>query len=127
MRLQHYGFPFNYRTLMLDYNKPTPPLPASCVSLTERFAATYRDILHDPTRYARNAAAGEAAAAVAGEAVIENTSGDAGTNSVDNSTTATNTVASEVLPINQLTINEYLPGQGIAPHTGVYTVNLYVY
>ena len=40
---QHFGFPFNYRTLMLDYNKPTPPLPASCIALTERFASTFNE------------------------------------------------------------------------------------
>lgn len=65
---------------MLDYNKPTPPLPASCVALTERFSTVYSEI-----------SLGESCVA-----------------------------ASE---INQLTINEYLPGQGIAPHTGMIKLN----
>ena len=61
---------------MLDYNKPTPPLPASCVSLTERFSQACSELLD---------------------------------------------VTPSIPPaeINQLTINEYLPGQGIAPHTGL--------
>lgn len=78
--LQHFGFQFNYRTLMLDYNKPTPPLPPSCAALAERFATSYAQL--------------QETGSVSPEDTVEAAS------------------------INQLTINEYLPGQGIAPHTG---------
>lgn len=79
-RVQHYGFPFNYRTLMLDYTKPTPPLPPSCLSLGQRMNETF--VSMEPT---------------------SNTS----------------------LPLNQLTLNEYMPGQGIASHTGMYVLFLH--
>lgn len=72
-RVQHYGFPFNYRTLMLDYTKPTPPLPPSCIALGNRMNETFSSI--EPS-------------------------------------------ATDLPPLNQLTLNEYWPGQGIASHTG---------
>jgi len=72
-RVQHYGHTFNYRTLMLDYSKNTPPLPESCVDLAHRISTTYP-----------NPNPGEGP----GEVVLD-----------------------------QLTLNEYLPGQGIAAHT----------
>jgi len=65
-RVQHYGYPFNYRTLMLDYNRPVEPIPTHCVPLIERMSS-----LMD---------------------------------------------SESVLPLSQLTINEYEPGQGIASH-----------
>lgn len=58
---------------MLDYTKPTPPLPPSCVDLSLRMNDSF--------------------------AMIEEPK-------------------SELLPLNQLTLNEYLAGQGIASHTG---------
>lgn len=66
-RVQHFGFPFNYRTLMLDYNRPVQPIPKSCTPLIERMS----DLM------------GSKAGA---------------------------------LPLSQLTVNEYEPGQGIACH-----------
>jgi hypothetical protein len=71
---------------MLDYNKPTPPLPASCVALTERFTACFSELRRT-------------------------------TESQQDSVTPTEMIV-EAASVNQLTINEYLPGQGIAPHTG---------
>jgi hypothetical protein len=71
---------------MLDYNKPTPPLPASCVALTERFTACFSQL--ERTTESQHDGTGHTEMAV------------------------------EAASINQLTINEYLPGQGIAPHTG---------
>ena len=65
-RVQHYGYPFNYRTLMLDYNRPVEPIPEHCVPLIERMSS-----LMD---------------------------------------------AENLLPLSQLTVNEYEPGQGIASH-----------
>ena len=38
-RVQHFGFPFNYRTLMLDYNRPVQPIPEQCEPLMERMTA----------------------------------------------------------------------------------------
>lgn len=78
-RVQHYGFPFNYRTLMVDYAKPTPPLPASCVALSEKIAEAYQHTIES------------------GELPAD---------------------SPPFQPLNQLTINEYWPGQGIASHIG---------
>jgi hypothetical protein len=60
---------------MIDYSKPTPPLPPSSVQLASRISNYF------------------------------------GTE-IDQSYSA------EKQPINQLTINEYWAGQGIAPHIG---------
>ena len=35
-RVQHYGIPFNYRTLMLDYNRAVNPIPAELGEISER-------------------------------------------------------------------------------------------
>lgn len=77
-RVQHYGFPFNYRTLMVDYNKPTPPLPSICKLLADKILLAYTDCIE--------------------------------TRRLEES-------PETVKPINQLTINEYQPGQGIHSHT----------
>lgn len=77
-RVQHYGFPFNYRTLMVDYVKPTPPLPSNCADLTHRITTCYEQ--------------------QAEQGLLD--------------------LLKPYQPLNQLTINEYLPGQGIASHTG---------
>jgi hypothetical protein len=100
--LQHYGYTFNYRTLMLDYNKPAPAIPASCVALTARFQEAYTRVCAE-----------DAAAAAA----VEEGDG-ANTGGVGSETPA----ASRELVLNQLTVNEYLPGQGIASHTGLLVV-----
>jgi hypothetical protein len=122
---QHFGFPFNYRTLMLDYNKPTPPLPASCTALAQRFADSY-NTLHtlpatsttsssgdDTTTPGVFGAAGDRVESVTTpkESAQSNSGSGGGGMGVDG--------ALEASSINQLTINEYLPGQGIAPHTGM--------
>lgn len=71
--IQHYGYTFNYRTLMLDYSKNTPAIPPLCKSVADRIICA--------------AQSSEARAA-----------------------------QSDLL--NQMTVNEYFPGQGIASHTG---------
>lgn len=88
-RVQHYGYIFNYRTLMADYVRPCPPLPAHVPPLAERIYGVYADHMareegdcaHDPLHPLAP-------------------------------------VPLEQIRINQLTVNEYLPGQGIAPHIG---------
>lgn len=80
-RVQHYGFPFNYRTLMVDYAKPTPPLPPSCRALSDQIAEQYTSCVNS--------------------GILPEDS-------------------PVFQPLNQLTINEYLPGQGIASHTGIF-------
>jgi len=59
---------------MLDYSKPTPPLPMHAQKLSEQILQEWNDV------YSRQA-------------------------------------GHETNPLNQLTINEYMPGQGIAAHT----------
>eukprot|EP01038_Epipyxis_sp_PR26KG_P008479 gene8479-11462_t len=69
-RVQHYGFIFNYRTLMLDYTKATPPMPSSCTEIANKLNE-FR-VIDASGRFPK---------------------------------------------LNQLTVNEYYPGQGIASHT----------
>lgn len=78
-RVQHYGFSFNYRTLLLDYTAETPPFPSdvTCNGFLEKLQC------------------------VSGG--VSSSFGDS-----DH-------------PINQITVNEYLPGQGIASHTDATT------
>ena len=121
---QHFGFPFNYRTLMLDYNKPTPPLPASCIALTERFASTFNE-------YTTSTDTTLEAAVLSEELADCNITPPTSQHVPSGKTTdnAFSVVRVEAGSFNQLTINEYLPGQGIAPHTGnvdtVYTSTVY--
>jgi hypothetical protein len=104
---QHYGYTFNYRTLMLDYNKPAPAIPASCAALTTRFQEAY-------TRVCAEDAAAAAAAAAAEEGDGATAGGGGGGSSSEAP------AACRELVLNQLTVNEYLPGQGIASHTGLF-------
>lgn len=79
---------------MLDYNKPATPMPESCNSLIERFHSAYDNVANT---------------------IISPE------NNTDNTTNTTSSTANGILPINQLTINEYLPGQGINSHTDTET------
>jgi len=72
-RVQHYGFIFSYKTLMLDYSTPIPALPPLLSELAEEIQA----------RVAKTRGAPEAEREGA---------------------------------LTQLTVNEYLSGQGIAAH-----------
>jgi hypothetical protein len=94
---------------MLDYNKPTPPLPASCLALAQRFAESY-NTLHTPTT---NAAALSTSTSDQAESAAQHSN-----HQEQGSTKMGAQALVEAATINQLTINEYLPGQGIAPHTG---------
>ena len=87
-RVQHYGFPFNYRTLMLDYNREVEPIPDSCRDLKVRMTKQH--------------------------ALLEGTvTGDMGGEDEDKNGEE---LEHEPLPLSQLTVNEYEPGQGIASH-----------
>ncbi len=78
-RVQHYGFPFNYRTLLLDYAAETPQIPNVCADLGREMMKEYNQIVDSN-----------------GDSIIDE--------------------GSREMPITQLTINEYEPGQGIAGH-----------
>ena len=67
---------------MLDYSKPTPPLPDCLSEICNRIVDVAKGIARTPS-----------------DSFIDMTM-------IENH------------PINQLTINEYLPGQGIASHIG---------
>jgi alkylated DNA repair protein alkB family protein 8 len=87
-RVQHYGFAFNYRTIMLDYNRAVPPIPEQCSPLIARMSVVRAE-------QEREEKAGEQETATADMSASE---------------------APPALPLSQLTINEYEPGQGIAAH-----------
>lgn len=80
-RVQHYGFTFNYRTLLLDYSSDTPPIPADITPLLSRLQ-----------------------------------------HAIGNAEVEEGEVAPGVYPMNQLTMNEYMPGQGIAAHAGMHVL-----
>jgi hypothetical protein len=87
-RVQHYGFAFNYRTLLLDYTADTPPIPIDLTPIKERIQERVNSIDNDNT--------------------CENN---------ENKKNGTSR-SRNYHPLSQLTINEYYPGQGIAAHTG---------
>lgn len=88
-RVQHFGIPFNYRTLMLDYNREIASIPTLCEPITERMI-----------NYANSVRGGDNG---------EGTEGEKST-------------SPEIkLSLEQLTVNEYEPGQGIAPHVDTFS------
>lgn len=96
-RVQHYGVPFNYRTLMLDYNRKVNPIPVEMSKVTQKmidFASHKR--LETSSPYAGETETG-----------IEGTIAARGTEM-------------PLLSLGQLTVNEYEPGQGIAAHIDTY-------
>jgi len=42
-RVQHYGFTFSYSTLMLDYGRPTSPIPPHCAALSHKLSEVVVD------------------------------------------------------------------------------------
>lgn len=107
---------------MLDYNKPTPPLPASCIALTERFASTFNEYTTSTDTTLETAVLSEE---LADCNITPPISQPVPSDNITDK--ASPVVRVEAGSFNQLTINEYLPGQGIAPHTGtvdtVYTTS----
>jgi alkylated DNA repair dioxygenase AlkB len=85
-RVKHYGFPFNYRTLMLDYAANTPKMPPPCDELA-------REML--------------------GLSLVDAANIDSDVET-QREFRAQHRVSESIL--TQLTVNEYLPGQGIAQH-----------
>jgi alkylated DNA repair protein alkB homolog 8 len=88
-RVKHFGFPFNYRTLMLDYAREVPPIPSCCQPVIERMNG-----LLDTLSAEGNVADGDSSSGCPRR---------------------------PGLPFSQLTVNEYLPGQGIAQHVDTET------
>lgn len=130
-RVQHYGFVFNYRSRMLDYSKPTKPLPEECEYLVQRLNET--GAIHNLCTLN-----------VGGGNISNNGSSSCSSSSTGEleTETARSTAAAAAgqdadnggvgWALNQLTVNEYLPGQGIASHTDttscfgpvIYVVNM---
>lgn len=88
-KVQHYGFNFNYKALMVDFDTSSPDIPLKCLEVAERIIdTTYIPENNSSLKFSQL--------------------------------------------INQLTVNEYLPGQGIAPHIDteacigpiIYVINL---
>lgn len=121
---QHFGFPFNYRTLMLDYSKPTAPLPISCQELGKRMMKTYEEesvkvLQCNNNKINRNISY----SGKHDESSYSSSSVCEGDYSLDNKKEEVVQQGQLLLPqppmlLNQLTINEYLPGQGICSHIG---------
>lgn len=91
-RVQHFGFPFNYRNLMLDFSTETPKFPEEVEVVAKRI------------ENGLNSAKG-----LAISMSLENFDSNAGNDSF----LCTKHLN---LPLSQVTVNEYLANQGIAPH-----------
>jgi len=94
-KVQHYGFPFNYRTLMLDYSIGSRTIPSICDEVINRIVTKVNELgLH-----------------------ISSTT-SLQMNNIDNnkSTDYNLSNGNKEVSFQQLTVNQYLPGQGIAPH-----------
>jgi alkylated DNA repair protein alkB family protein 8 len=94
-KVQHYGFPFNYRTLMLDYSVDSRPIPTICNVIMDKIVKKVLEL------------------GLQKETYNENDDDDDDNNS--NSDDISNNTNKQAL-FQQLTVNQYLPGQGIAPH-----------
>lgn len=92
-RVKHFGFPFNYRTLMLDFCRETSPFTTSTASLARKIEGEAMNwAIRESQRYfeARQL-------------------------------TSIMSPSHLDLPLTQMTANEYMAGQGIAPHTDTTT------
>jgi alkylated DNA repair dioxygenase AlkB len=98
-RVAHYGYTFSYASRWVDWRTPAPALPGWVAPLLGRLRAAVAPLL------AAQAARAAAAAAVAGELSAEEAS------AMD-------------LGVDQMTVNEYLPGQGIAAHVETHSAFL---
>ena len=78
---------------MLDYSKPTRPLPMHAQKLSEQILREWNDVCYR-RQHLDNQLVEEAA-----------------------SSSSSSSATIPYPPLNQLTINEYMPGQGIAAHT----------
>lgn len=113
--LQHYGFPFNYRTLMLDYTKVTPPLSVDCHRLTQRMLSLVLDDGEGQSSCEIDREASTVEDVCPGDRMNVLRPADESRNK------KRETGRSHLRPssaLTQLTVNEYLPGQGIAQHVG---------
>jgi hypothetical protein len=128
-RVQHYGFAFNYRTLMLDFSMEPPPIPSIYDNMIQRFEnlvdTHLTDILTYTTRetqMTQDISSEENAKACHDNGLkkVNNNIDDLASaeEAKKYNTSLINDARLVHLPINQLTVNEYEPGQGIAPHIG---------
>ena len=85
---------------MLDYSKPTPPLPTHAQRLSEQILRQWNDICSRRQHHQQQQ---------------HDDDDDDDDQLVDEE--AVPPIPAPPPPLNQLTINEYMPGQGIAAHT----------
>ena len=113
-RVQHYGFKFHYRTLLLDYASCPPPLPPLCQRLAQRMRASLRgEERNEKEDGKRKAADGIVASPSTTLPPLppDTLVGPAAAAAPEGST-----VTEACHELNQLTVNEYECGQGIAGH-----------
>jgi alkylated DNA repair dioxygenase AlkB len=92
-RVKHFGFPFNYRTLMLDFCRETPPFTTSTASLARKIEG---EAMHWAIRESQRYFETKQMTSIIPASHLD-------------------------LPLSQMTANEYMAGQGIAPHTDTTT------
>lgn len=103
--VQHFGFEFNYRTLLLDYTADTPVMPNH-----EQFRNILGRIQNTADAIVRKHHTEKKPESKCSETnAVSSTSPDL---------YVSKTVDCDlgIYPLNQLTLNEYQPGQGIAHH-----------
>ncbi len=127
--VQHYGFEFNYRTLLLDYTKDTPPLPTDlCLqTILTRIQQAADGVVRQHQPKSDQALTDSLIASgtmndmiVADDNLSFNLTETTKSNKLStphlSSTKSTTASLLGTYPLNQLTMNEYKPGQGIAHH-----------
>lgn len=87
---------------MLDYSKPTPPLPTHAQRLSEQILREWNDIYRRRQHHQQQ---------------YDHDDDDDDDQLVEEEAAPTTITPHTPPPLNQLTINEYMPGQGIAAHT----------
>jgi RNA recognition motif-containing protein len=100
--VQHFGFKFNYRTLLLDYASKTEEIPSSFDGMIEKLVTIYNHV-HSGSELESS----------------EVNNGNAGRCGSSSSSSRSKHAMLQKQQINQLTLNEYQPGQGIASHIGL--------
>lgn len=108
--VQHFGFEFNYRTLLLDYTADTPPMPSleQFQKILSRIQNTADEIIRKHNNENNEVNKNKKCTARSSIAAT--------TTSSYQYVSRTDDCNVGIYPLNQLTLNEYQPGQGIAHH-----------
>lgn len=127
-RVQHYGYSFSYHTLSIDYSKPSIEINEDGKEIANRIENLFKNHLKDKSHgefdyqdilefEQKKNSCTNIFSTTKNLLINEPTEGD-NTPYVPgiNKAIVKDLEESKMFPINQLTINEYYPGQGISSH-----------